>query len=162
MKKNALLPGGVMAQVKRRANGMCELCGDEYNLSIHHIIPRNQGGSDDLENLALFCKTCHNAIEDSGRLTREDLLRCKQPTRQVLDAETRKSIARKAAATRAAHLAKKQDEERELEKWDRWQGMSLASIPELTHAEAAKIKRPEKLWHVIVYGAGRTARIARE
>jgi len=41
--------------------GRCEDCGTKVeglNAQVHHIIPRNQGGMDDPENLRLLCHAC--------------------------------------------------------------------------------------------------------
>jgi len=42
----------------------CEICGragrvDHGNFDIHHIKPRSQGGGDNIENLVLLCRKCH-------------------------------------------------------------------------------------------------------
>lgn len=43
----------------------CEICGksgriDKGNFDIHHIKPRSQGGKDNIENLILLCRKCHD------------------------------------------------------------------------------------------------------
>ena len=35
-------------------------------LTIHHIIPRADGGQADLDNLITLCLECHDAIEELG------------------------------------------------------------------------------------------------
>lgn len=37
----------------------CVRCESESELVAHHIIPRSQGGSDELSNMATLCKNCH-------------------------------------------------------------------------------------------------------
>jgi len=46
---------------KMKMEGECVDCGetDQNKLTIHHIIPTSEGGSDDKENLELLCKKCH-------------------------------------------------------------------------------------------------------
>jgi len=44
----------------------CEVCGkcgraDRSGFDIHHIIPRSQGGGNDIDNLCCLCRRCHNA-----------------------------------------------------------------------------------------------------
>ena len=39
----------------------CEICGWDEIVQIHHIIPRNQGGPDTLENYMGLCPNCHDA-----------------------------------------------------------------------------------------------------
>jgi hypothetical protein len=41
----------------------CQRCRHRGNLSIHHIIPRSEGGSDEPENLITLCFRCHDYIE---------------------------------------------------------------------------------------------------
>lgn len=49
-------------RVRKEKGSSCEMCG--YNkvediLALHHIIPRSQGGSDEISNLQLLCPNCH-------------------------------------------------------------------------------------------------------
>jgi HNH endonuclease len=51
--------------VIERANGCCEYCQSPYDFSsddfaVEHIVAKAQGGSDDLDNLALSCQGCNN------------------------------------------------------------------------------------------------------
>ncbi len=46
------------ADVRRRAHFTCCLC-HEIGVEIHHIVPRAEGGPDDVENAAPLCPTCH-------------------------------------------------------------------------------------------------------
>ena len=39
-------------------------------LTVHHIIPRNEGGSDTIDNLISLCNDCHDWVELSGYRTR--------------------------------------------------------------------------------------------
>ena len=41
----------------------CYVCKSQKKLDIHHIIPRKEGGTNDLTNLVLLCRKCHGAIE---------------------------------------------------------------------------------------------------
>ncbi len=54
---------GGYVTAKRRGYGnlySCCICGwDEATNDIHHIIPRNQGGSDTFDNLTILCPNCH-------------------------------------------------------------------------------------------------------
>ena len=49
-----------------REHGKCQLCGKEFSKTnpshIHHIIPRNKGGTDREKNLALLHKKCHDKL----------------------------------------------------------------------------------------------------
>jgi hypothetical protein len=37
----------------------CFECGSINNLDVHHILPREDGGLDELENLIILCRDCH-------------------------------------------------------------------------------------------------------
>ncbi len=39
-------------------------------LQVHHIVPRSEGGSDDLENLIALCITCHTDVHTKAPFTR--------------------------------------------------------------------------------------------
>ena len=61
----------VAGYAKQRANGICQLCGlpapfrdreGEPFLEIHHIIPRNEGGQDAVENVVALCPNCHRKM----------------------------------------------------------------------------------------------------
>jgi len=52
-----------------RDGRICRYCGsDEEPLHIDHIIPRKVGGTHDLENLQVLCKTCNlrKSSKDEG------------------------------------------------------------------------------------------------
>ena len=40
----------------------CKVCGSAEDLTVHHIIERRNGGSNDDENLMTVCQTCHRKI----------------------------------------------------------------------------------------------------
>ena len=53
------------AQVSARASGCCEYCRSQARyatqaFSVEHILPRVQGGTTSLGNLALACQGCNN------------------------------------------------------------------------------------------------------
>ena len=55
--------------VRQRANHLCEYCHTaerwQYvRFTIDHVIPLSQGGSDDLDNLALACFHCNRRKAD--------------------------------------------------------------------------------------------------
>lgn len=47
-------------KILRRDSFKCQMCGNGESLSIHHIIPRAEGGSDHPRNLITLCKNCHD------------------------------------------------------------------------------------------------------
>ena len=50
-------------------NRKCEVCGDDLELEVHHIIPRSEEPSltFDKENLMVLCKNCHNEIHKEDK-----------------------------------------------------------------------------------------------
>jgi len=46
--------------IKEKWNHQCAYCGSEENLTLDHIIPRSNGGSDRLTNVLCACKKCNN------------------------------------------------------------------------------------------------------
>ncbi|MBO6274925.1 MAG: HNH endonuclease [Methanobrevibacter sp.] len=46
----------------------CQICGEKnLKFEVHHIIPRNQGGTNRMDNLTVLCKKCHHKIHN-GKL----------------------------------------------------------------------------------------------
>lgn len=59
------LPAGIKQAVRKSAGNCCEYCRSQEQFSpsafsIEHIVPRTEGGNDDLDNLALSCQECNN------------------------------------------------------------------------------------------------------
>ena len=57
--------GAAKEAVRVRANHCCEYCKSRHDLATQgfaaeHIIPRDQGGANELENIALSCPGCNN------------------------------------------------------------------------------------------------------
>lgn len=51
-------------KVRQRDGNQCQICGDTPDspytqLHVHHIIPRVDGGTDELDNLVTLCDLCH-------------------------------------------------------------------------------------------------------
>ena len=52
--------------VKTRDKYSCRSCGSKLGLTVHHIIPRDESGSNEPRNLMTLCGFCHNDIEVEG------------------------------------------------------------------------------------------------
>jgi hypothetical protein len=51
----------------------CCICGLLHKVQIHHIVPKEQGGADDIDNAIALCPNCHNEVHASyasGQVTR--------------------------------------------------------------------------------------------
>ena len=62
------ISGSIKVRVLTRAKGRCECCGAHEHqraLEVDHIVPRNQGGSDDLSNPQSLCFRCNAAKRDT-------------------------------------------------------------------------------------------------
>jgi 5-methylcytosine-specific restriction endonuclease McrA len=66
----AIVSEAVRIQVVAQAGGVCEYCRypEEFNsgrFAVDHIFPRIRGGSDDLNKLALSCRSCNERKQDA-------------------------------------------------------------------------------------------------
>jgi diadenosine tetraphosphate (Ap4A) HIT family hydrolase len=62
------VPGSIRYKVLSRAKGRCELCGisaEEKALEVDHIIPKNLGGEDSINNYQALCYTCNANKRDT-------------------------------------------------------------------------------------------------
>lgn len=50
----------IRERIINRDRGICQQCGNEGD-SVDHIVPRNQGGTDDDFNLQLLCRQCNSS-----------------------------------------------------------------------------------------------------
>lgn len=48
---------------RERDHYECQICYSKDYLHVHHIVPRVDGGMDDLDNLVTLCARCHKKIE---------------------------------------------------------------------------------------------------
>lgn len=62
------IPPAVRTKVLAKARHKCQTPGCNHTrfLEIHHIIPRSQGGSNDITNLRVACSACHSLIHAHG------------------------------------------------------------------------------------------------
>ncbi|MDE1940615.1 MAG: HNH endonuclease [Patescibacteria group bacterium] len=76
------------ARIIEKQEGKCLRCGKVFGekLTIHHIVPKSKGGSNNLANLAGYCRPCHT-VEDKKTL---------YPT--LLTKRERKALAKKEKA----------------------------------------------------------------
>jgi len=51
-----------------KTNGRCYYCGtdDFETMSIDHMTPKAQGGTDDVDNLVMCCKSCNSRKRDKN------------------------------------------------------------------------------------------------
>jgi len=68
----------IREQVFERDDYTCMRCGNKKirakrTLTAHHIIPRNQDGSDDIRNLVTLCIKCHDFVEMNGLNTLKEI-----------------------------------------------------------------------------------------
>jgi len=81
IKNSRYIPRKVKEIVYKRANGECENCNSTHNLEYEHIIPFAMGGTNDLSNIKIFCKSCNQrkAIKDFGLEKMDQYLNPRQP-----------------------------------------------------------------------------------
>ncbi|MBN2378922.1 HNH endonuclease [candidate division WOR-3 bacterium] len=51
----------------------CCICGKLHDVQVHHIIPKGEDGSDDIDNAITLCPNCHDEVHSyaPGRTTRK-------------------------------------------------------------------------------------------
>lgn len=62
-KSSGYISGNIRYEVLKRAKRRCELCGisaNEKALEVDHIIPRENGGSDEMTNFQALCYSCNS------------------------------------------------------------------------------------------------------
>ena len=57
----------------------CGICKSRSKLTIHHILPRSEGGQNNKENLIVLCRPCHDFVEEQNVRSREAVLCCERP-----------------------------------------------------------------------------------
>ena len=66
-KSSGYISGTIRYEILKRAKFRCELCGisaEQKALEVDHIIPRNNGGTDDQSNLQALCYSCNAMKRD--------------------------------------------------------------------------------------------------
>lgn len=57
--------GGNRQKTIDKTGGKCAVCGDKFDV-VHHIVPRHEGGTDELDNLIPLCNRCHSYAHDGN------------------------------------------------------------------------------------------------
>lgn len=74
--KNIFAPGTKYSKVYKAQEGLCPICGNnltEEAWEVHHIVPVKDGGSDEINNLMLVHKSCHQSKHKTLHYDREDV-----------------------------------------------------------------------------------------
>ena len=93
------ISGSIRYNVLKEAKFRCELCGisaDTKALEVDHIIPRNKGGSDEMNNLQALCYSCNamkrdkdstdfRRVRESYEIREEGCLFCEIQKERILD-----------------------------------------------------------------------------
>jgi hypothetical protein len=144
--------GGEKAKTLRLADGRCELCHAEWNLTYHHILPRAEGGLNCQENYIVLCKSCHDEIEDKGYRSREAI---KRHVRS--DAVPLPELEPNSAAERKVNKAQAERQETaQVTKWAERFGDGFWPHVPVIHLGELPPSNPE--WHLWVYGGTRRHR----
>lgn len=65
------------ATVLKRDNYRCYRCEKRNSygkgLTVHHIIPRDENGPDDIPNLITLCNSCHDYVEVKGLRSKAEI-----------------------------------------------------------------------------------------
>ena len=98
-KSAGYISGSIRYNVLKDAKFRCELCGvsaDTKALEVDHIIPRNKGGSDEINNLQALCYSCNamkrdkdstdfRKVKESYEVREEGCLFCEIQKERILD-----------------------------------------------------------------------------
>lgn len=61
-------------KILKRMGAKCSICGwNESTCDIHHIIPKKNGGTDDMDNLIYICPNCHRVCHTTTKYSIEYL-----------------------------------------------------------------------------------------
>lgn len=69
------IPKKIKDKVIRKASYRCSRC-QSLPVEVCHIIPRKDGGTDDIKNLIALCPNCHK-MYDNGNINREQIISLK-------------------------------------------------------------------------------------
>jgi len=75
---------------------MCCLCRTLHSVQVHHIVPRNEGGSDDIDNAISLCPNCHDEVHGRQHYVQGRTTRTYTPTELKLHRERTIELASKA------------------------------------------------------------------
>lgn len=98
-KSSGYISGTIRYDVLKNAKFHCELCGisaDKKALEVDHIVPRNNGGTDDITNLQALCYSCNamkrdrddtdfRNINDMYSIRDTGCLFCEIPEERIID-----------------------------------------------------------------------------
>jgi len=98
-KSAGYISGSIRYNILKDAKFRCELCGisaDTKALEVDHIMPRNKGGSDEINNLQALCYSCNamkrdkdstdfRKVKESYEVREEGCLFCEIQKERILD-----------------------------------------------------------------------------
>lgn len=98
-KSSGYISGTIRYEVLKNAKFHCELCGisaDKKALEVDHIVPRNNGGTDDIINLQALCYSCNamkrdrddtdfRNIKDMYSIREKDCMFCEIPEERIIE-----------------------------------------------------------------------------
>ena len=93
------IPSAQRHEVYMRDGGTCRNCGSNRDLEVDHITPVARGGTNELSNLRLLCRSCNQrcAIEHFGLKKMSSYL--KEPAAQYLRASAIRTTRRRRSRT---------------------------------------------------------------
>lgn len=60
------IPQKLVDEIRERDGDKCYVCQQKYNLHVHHIVKRINGGEHSSENLITLCSSCHRHVETNS------------------------------------------------------------------------------------------------
>ena len=68
-------------KIMKRMSLPCSCCGfhvQGVTLDVHHIVPKKEGGTDDMDNLCYICPNCHRIAHTNSQLLKNQLVSLEQ------------------------------------------------------------------------------------
>lgn len=80
-RNRAVVPPRIRREVMERDGFRCRSagCGHARFLSVHHLMPRQSGGTNDPENLITLCGSCHRAVHAHDRTPVREQVKTSRP-----------------------------------------------------------------------------------
>lgn len=77
--------GKIREKRLKKDNYTCQRCGRQDQLTVHHILPRAEGGRNNQGNLITLCNPCHDEVEELGLRSRILIANWRQDSEAIED-----------------------------------------------------------------------------
>jgi hypothetical protein len=136
------IPDKVRTAVMARDNGRCVWCGSPDDIEFDHIIPVSRGGSPEIDNIQLLCRSCNRkkrtkVAEQAEQLATQMQGRRSLETEVETEVETENALRALVGFSDPPAAADGEKPKR--------QAVPIAAIVDLYHAKLPELPKVEKL-----------------